>query len=223
MSRPAMIFAAGLGTRMGALTRDRPKALVEVAGEPLIDHALRLTDAAVAAPVVVNTHYRAEQLRAHLAPRPIRISHEPVLLETGGGLKAAIPLLGPAPVFTLNSDAVWAGPNPLSQLDAAWDDRMEALLLLLPPGAALGHRGSGDFSLGPDGRLARGAPFIYSGAQIIRPGTAAEIAEDAFSLNRVWDRIAARGGLYGTVYTGRWCDVGRPDSLPLAEELLARV
>ena len=117
-----MIFAAGLGTRMGALTRDRPKPLVEVAGRPLIDHALALARAAGIPRIVVNTHAHADQMQAHLARTApdVLISHEPTLLETGGGLKRALPLLGPGPVFTLNADMVWTGPNPLAALAAAW-------------------------------------------------------------------------------------------------------
>ncbi|OZA00061.1 MAG: nucleotidyltransferase, partial [Rhodobacterales bacterium 17-64-5] len=128
---PLMLFAAGFGTRMGALTADRPKPLVMVAGRALIDHALDVAAGAGADRVVVNTHYRADQIAAHLAGRGVKISPEDPILETGGGLRAALPLLGPGPVAILNSDAIWTGANPLTQLAAAWDGaRMEALLLL---------------------------------------------------------------------------------------------
>lgn len=220
--RAAMIFAAGFGTRMGPLTRDRPKPLIPVAGRPLIDHALAIATAA-APRIVVNTHYHAAMIAAHLAGRPVALSPEPdAILDTGGGLKAALPLLGPGPVFTLNSDAVWQGENPLSALAAAWDDsRMEGLLLLIDRDRAIGHAGPDDFRTDPQGRLSRGPGRVYSGAQIIRTDDLAMIEQPAFSLNLLWDRMIARGTLYGLGYTGQWCDVGRPESIPLAEALLA--
>jgi N-acetyl-alpha-D-muramate 1-phosphate uridylyltransferase len=219
--RAAMIFAAGLGTRMGALTADRPKPLIEVAGRPLIDPALSYAKEAGADPIVVNVHYKADQLRAYLAREPVRIADETAqLLETGGGLKAALPLLGSGPVWTLNSDAAWSGPNPLAALARVWRPGMEALLLLVPRERALGYSGPGDFDLGPTRRLARGTSHVYTGAQILRTEGMAEIPETVFSLNRLWDRAAARDGLFGLVHEGQWCDVGRPENLALAESLL---
>ncbi len=217
-----MIFAAGRGTRMGTLTAARPKPMIEVGGRPLIDHALDLARGVAPSRVVVNTHYLGAQIRDHLAGQDVILSDEADLLrETGGGLRHALPLLGPGPVFTLNSDAVWRGRNPLRCLAAAWDPaRMEALLLLLPREAALGHRGAGDFRLTPDGRLTRGPGLVYSGAQILRTEGLASIPEEVFSMNMVWDKMAARGGLYGIAYDGTWCDVGRPENLPLAESLV---
>ncbi len=222
-----MIFAAGLGTRMGALTRDRPKPLIEVAGHPLIDHALALARAAGIGRVVVNTHAHAGQMQAHLARAApdARLSHEPVLLETGGGLKRALPLLGPGPVFTLNADMVWTGPNPLIALAAAWTGE-GALLCLVPREAATGHAGPGDFFLDA-GRLRRradaaAAPFVYAGAQIIDTAALRGFEEDAFSLNPVWDALAATGRLRGLVHPGGWVDVGRPEGIALAEVELAR-
>lgn len=215
----AMVFAAGLGTRMGALTADRPKPLIPVAGRPLIDHALALTVGLDR--VVVNTHYHADQLAAHLAGRRVILSHEPELLDTGGGLKAALPLLGAGPVFTLNSDAVWTGPNPLATLAAGWQAPMEALLLLVPRARARGRQGPGDFHLGPDGRIGRGGDLVYTGAQILRPEGLDAIAARVFSLNLLWDAIAARGGLYGALHPGGWCDVGHPAGLTEAEAMLA--
>ncbi len=219
--RAAMIFAAGLGTRMGALTANRPKPLIEVGGRPLIDQALTHAKQAGADPIVVNVHYRAGQLRDYLADRDVLIADETErLLETGGGLRAALPLLGAGPVWTLNSDAAWAGPNPLAALAAAWRPEMEALLLLVPTSRALGYRGAGDFDLDCTGRLARGAGHVYTGAQILRTEGLAEIPDPVFSLNRLWDRAAARGGLYGLIHDGHWCDVGRPENLLLAERLV---
>lgn len=221
MTYPAMIFAAGLGTRMGALTQVRPKPLIEVADRPLIDQALRFAQGAQAAPVVVNVHWKAEQLRTYLAGTSILISDETDrLLETGGGLKAALPLLGTSPVWTLNSDAAWTGPNPLLALAAAWRPEMEALLLLILREQAGGYAGPGDFEMDATGRLARGTAYVYTGAQLLRTEGLSEVTDPVFSLNRLWDRAADRGGLFGLVHRGGWCDVGRPENLARAETLL---
>ncbi|EAQ02993.1 nucleotidyltransferase family protein [Pseudooceanicola batsensis HTCC2597] len=219
--RSMMLFAAGFGTRMGALTADRPKPLIEVAGRPLIDHALAHARDVVPGPVVANLHYRADQLEAHLAGTGVRtLREEPEILETGGGLRNALGLLGAGPVWAMNSDAVWAGPNPLRLLREAWTDEMEALLLCVPPERAIGHAGGGDFVAGPPVR--RGPGMIYTGAQIIRTGGLADIRESAFSLNLLWDDMLARGGLHVLSYPGEWCDVGRPEGIALAEEMLRR-
>ncbi|MBK1636152.1 nucleotidyltransferase family protein [Rhodovulum adriaticum] len=219
-----MLFAAGFGTRMGDLTRSRPKPLIPVAGRPLIDHALDLCDAAGVGRVVVNTHYLADQIHTHLSGRPgIAISHEaPDILDTGGGLRHALPLLGAGPVFSLNSDAVWTGPNPLDQLRAEWDGaRMDGLLLLVPRDRARGHGGTGDFIPDAAGRLTRGPGAVYSGAQILKPDLLADIRDSAFSLNRLWDSMLAQGRLYGVLHRGGWCDVGHPGGITQAEAMLA--
>lgn len=221
-----MLFAAGFGTRMGELTRDRPKPLIPVAGRPLIDHALAIADDAGIKRKVANLHYLADQLAHHLAPRgDVVLSRETdAILETGGGLRAALPLLGEGPVFTLNTDAVWTGANPLSQLRAAWrPEAMDALFLLLPAGSALGHRGRGDFLLDAEGRVRRaaGAPgLVYLGAQIIRTQTLAQVPDRVFSLNLVWDQMIATGRAFGIVHQGAWCDVGSPVGIVEAERLL---
>jgi MurNAc alpha-1-phosphate uridylyltransferase len=225
MSFPLMVFAAGFGTRMGALTAHRPKPLIPVAGKPLLDHALDLADQAGAWPVVVNTHYLADQIAQHLAGRPVTLSHEAdEILETGGGLRKALPHLGDGPVMTLNSDAVWTGQNPLSQLVAQWDpDRMDALLLLLPVDQATGHKGTGDFLIGADGRIARakGAPgLVYLGAQILRCEGLTGVDRTVFSLNILWDEMIGRGRAFGIVHDGGWCDVGRPEGIAEAEAML---
>lgn len=226
--RSVMLFAAGFGTRMGALTQSRPKPLIEVAGHALLDHALSLAQAITPTRVVVNTHYLSAQIHSHLTGQDVLISEEtPDILETGGGLRQALPLLGPDPVFTLNTDYVWSGPNPLACLSAAWDpDKMDALLLCLPKSRALGHSGAGDFLLdgaGHDGagQATRGPGLIYAGAQIIRTDGLAAIPEAAFSLNRLWDDMLQKGRLYGLEYPGQWCDVGRPEGIALAETMLA--
>lgn len=220
MPRSVMLFAAGLGTRMAPLTKALPKPLVEVGGIPLVDHAIRQIDAAAVPRIVVNLHYKAEMIRTHLADRrDVAFSDETgELLDTGGGLKAALPLLGDGPVFTMNTDAVWSGGNPLSELAAAWDGaRMEALLLLVHRDRAIGHSGEGDFDIGADGRLRRGSSYVYTGVQVIRTERIARMAERVFSLNRVWDAMIAEGRLFGTVHRGGFCDVGRPDCIALAE------
>lgn len=219
-----MLFAAGFGTRMGALTAERPKPMIEIGGKPLIDHALDLVDPLGLSRVVANLHYKPEALIEHLEPRGIGLSLEmPEILETGGGLRHALPLLGEGPVFTMNTDAIWRGPNPLDMLANAWNpDRMDALLICIPPGNALGHAGAGDFLLDDAGRISRGPGHVYGGVQIVKPEGLHDIDEKAFSLNLLWNRMGAEGRLFGLEYPGMWCDVGRPDGIALAETLLER-
>ena len=216
-----MIFAAGFGTRMGALTAHQPKPMVKVAGIPLIDHTLALA-APLGLKTVINLHYLPQVLEEHLAGSGVTtLTETPDILETGGGLRNARPHLGEGPAFTLNSDALWRGPNPLSALQAAWDgDKMDALLLLIPLENALGHTGTGDFLVGKTGQLTRGAGLVYSGAQIIKPELTENIPEPAFSLNLVWDKLLASGRLYGLPYSGQWCDVGSPEGITRAERML---
>ena len=216
-----MIFAAGFGRRMGALTETRPKPLIEVAGETLLDRALAIGRAAGPSRIVANAHYEAAQIDRHLSGTEVRVVHEtPDILDTGGGLRNALPHLGTGPVFTLNPDAAWRGPNPLNALASAWRDGMGALLLLVPADRARAHGGRGDFALDED-RLIRGGPFVYTGAQIVDPSRLDEIPDAAFSLNRYWDLLAAEGRLHGAVYDGDWCDVGHPDGIAQAERMLA--
>ena len=216
-----MLFAAGFGTRMGALTADRPKPLIPVAGRALIDHALDLVRGAGIGRTVANLHYRGAQIRAHLAGQDILFSEEqPEILETGGGLRAALPLLGPGPVFTLNTDAVWTGPNPLLTLRAGWRADMGARLLLAPLAQTRGRGPKGDFTLHPDGRITRGGDMVYLGAQIIDPTGLQAIPDPAFSLNRLWDMQIAEGLAFGALHPGLWCDVGRPEGIAQAEAML---
>lgn len=223
-----MLFAAGFGSRMGGLTANVPKPLIKVAGLALIDHALALAVAAKIDQIVVNLHYLGDQIVAHLRGQDILFSWENgVLLETGGGLRAALPLLGAGPVVTLNSDAVWTDQTALAQLLAHWDDsKMDALVLLLPVDHAVGHKGRGDFILAQDGQISRangGDGLVYLGAQIIRSDGLADIAEAVFSLNVVWDQMIAQGRAFGLIYDGAWCDVGSPEGIVQAEALLANV
>ena len=222
MPQPLMIFAAGLGTRMRPLTDTRPKPLIRVGDRTLLDRALDLGRNAGCAPIVVNTHYLGQQIADHLAGQDVAISPEPqTILDTGGGLRQALPLLGRGPVMTLNPDVVWTGPNPLSALQAAWDgDRMDALLALIPLAQATARKGAGDFSMTDDGALTRKGDFVYAGAQIIRPDLLADIPDAVFSLNVLWDRLIARGRVFGMVHRGGWCDVGYPEAIPMAQALL---
>jgi N-acetyl-alpha-D-muramate 1-phosphate uridylyltransferase len=217
-----MLFAAGFGTRMGALTADRPKPLIPVAGRALIDHALDLVTEAGIERRVANLHYMPEMLAQHLEGRGIGLSHEvPDILETGGGLRHALPLLGRGPVFTLNTDAVWKGPNPLVLARELWDPaRMDALLVCIPPQLAMGHAGKGDFTRDAHGRLTRGPGLIYGGAQIIKTDGLSKIGAAAFSLNLLWDRMLSEGRLFGLVYPGQWCDVGHPEGIAMAERMI---
>lgn len=220
--RPLMIFAAGLGTRMRPLTETRPKPLIEIGGQTLLDRALRMGREAGAAPVAVNSHYLGDQIAAHLNGQDVAISDEAdLLLDTGGGLRKALPLLGTGPVMTLNPDVVWTGPNPLSALMDAWREDMEALLALVPLARATARVGAGDFARDAAGRLSRKGDFVYAGAQIIRPDRLTAIPDQVFSLNRLWDLLIARGTAFGMVHQGGWCDVGRPETIPLAEAMLA--
>lgn len=219
-----MLMAAGFGTRMGALTATRPKPLIEVAGRALIDHALALAEDAGVARRVVNTHYRADQIEAHLAGRDVAISHEEgVILETGGGLRRALPLLESNPVLVLNPDAVWTGANPLRTLLDAWDPEVMDGLLVVMPGVAAGRQGADDFVMAPDGGLQRAngaGGHVYLGAQILRTDELAQVPQAVFSLNVVWDRMIARGRLYGVEHAGGWCDVGTPHGIVTAETML---
>ena len=222
MPLPLMIFAAGLGTRMRPLTDNCPKPLVKVGDRTLLDRALDLGRDAGCAPVVVNTHYLGDQIAAHLAGRDVAISPEPdTILDTGGGLRQALPLLGDGPVMTLNPDVVWTGPNPLTALQSAWDgDRMDALLALIPIAQATARKGAGDFSMDATGGLTRKGDYVYAGAQIVRPDLLADIPDTAFSLNLLWDMLITKGRVFGMVHHGGWCDVGYPAAIPMAQALL---
>lgn len=233
-SDTAMVLAAGLGMRMRPLTADRPKPLVEVAGKPMIDHCLdRLAEAGVSR-AVVNVHYLPDMLIEHLARRSsptIAISDErDQLLETGGGLVKALPLLGAEPFFCLNSDNLWLdGPgNVFHQLSAAWrPDEMDALLLLVPHARALNYKGKGDFHLDALGRISRRrsgriAPFIYSGIQLLSQRLLREAPPGPFSTNPLWDRAIAEGRLFGVTHLGLWFEVGSPGSIEPTEAALSR-
>ena len=228
----AMVLAAGLGTRMRPLTDDRPKALVEVGGKALIDHVLdRLAEAGVT-DAVVNVHWFADRLESHLAGRTrptIRISDERAeLLETGGGLKKARPLLGDDPVFVANIDSVWIDRgDALTDLVRLWNpETMDAALLLARREDSIGFEADGDFFMAGDGKLifrgdALAAPFAYMGVHITQPGYADHGPDGPFSLSPLWRKSAAEGRLFGCVLDGDWMHVGDPQARDEAEAKLA--
>lgn len=219
-----MIFAAGFGTRMRHLTAHQPKPLIKVAGRALIDHAVALGEDAGAAPIVANLHYLPEMMETHLAGSSVQVLRElPDILETGGGLRNALPVLGSAPVATMNSDAVWAGPNPLRLLMDAWDpERMDALLICVPLEQVHGRQAAGDFHLDDAGRLHRGGDTVYGGVQILKTELLEQIPDASFSLNVLWNIMAENGRLFGLPYPGHWCDVGHPAGITEAEAMLAQ-
>ena len=220
---PVMIFAAGFGRRMGALTKDKPKPLVPVKGRALIDYAVDIARESGAQTILVNLHYKHQMLADHLRDAPVETRLElPDILETGGGLKAALPQLGADPVVTINSDAIWQGENPIAALRARWQpERMEALLLCIERTRAHGHSGAGDFSLAENGCLQRGGNLVYTGVQIIKTEGLMAIEQRAFSLNLLWAQMIERQGVYGAVYRGNWCDVGHPEGLVCAQNMLS--
>jgi N-acetyl-alpha-D-muramate 1-phosphate uridylyltransferase len=230
-SDTAMILAAGLGKRMRPLTASQPKPMVRVAGKPLIDHALdRLADAGVAK-AVVNVHYLADALEAHVLARAvpkITVSDErALLLETGGGMVKALPQL-PDPFFALNADNIWLdGPkSAFHDLSRRWDpDQMDALLLVVPHARAMNFSGPGDFHMDPLGRLSRRrdgriAPFIYTGIQLVSHRLLRDAPEGPFSTNILWNRAMEEGRLYGLSFTGLWFEVGTPQMIRPTEEAL---
>ncbi|WP_211090977.1 nucleotidyltransferase family protein [Sphingomonas sp. S2M10] len=232
-----MVMAAGLGKRMRPLTVTRPKPLIEVAGKPLIDHVFDRLSAAGVERAVVNVHYLADQLEAHLRARvkgmELRISDERgQLLETGGGLVQARAMLGDEPFLCVNSDNLWVdGPSDAIRLLAAqWDDaKMDALLLLVPLARATCHRGQGDFRLDAFGRITerrrpgRLAPFVYTGVQILSPRVIRDWPEGPFSTNLFWNRAMEAGRLWGAVHQGLWFDVGSPRAIRETELALAEL
>lgn len=224
MQHPVMIFAAGFGTRMKPLTKDRPKPMIEVAGRPLIDHAIDLAQDLPAPKVVTNLHYKANILERHLHGSGVTtILEKPDILDTGGGLRNALPILGTDPVITLNSDAIWKGPNPLKQLAQAWNpDKMDALLMCVPISRAIGYEGQGNFLPDRQGRVMRGDGIVYCGAQITKTDLLNGVDSPVFSLNRVWDMMIEQNSLYAMEYHGYWCDVGHPEGIKYAEDLIAR-
>jgi N-acetyl-alpha-D-muramate 1-phosphate uridylyltransferase len=229
----AIVLAAGLGKRMLPITATMPKPLVKVAGQSLIDFALDKLHEAGMETVVVNVHHFADMLEAHLRtrefPRIVISDERDELLETGGGVKKALPLLGEDPFVTFNSDSMWIeGANPnLKRLVAAWDaERMDILMLVAPLSTSVGYEGRGDFHRDPDGRLRRRgsddkSDFVYAGVAIVKPELVPGTPDGAFSANAFYDRAIANDGLYGLPLDGQWLHVGEPHTIAEAEKCLA--
>ena len=230
----AMVLAAGLGKRMLPITEKMPKPLVRVHGKTLIDHSLDALAAAGVKQAVVNVHHHADQLESHLAgrsePRIVISDERGALLESGGGVAKALPLIGTEPFYILNADTFWVeGYRPnLLHLAEQWDgERMDMLLLLASTPMAVGYGGAGDFTMDSDGRLARRkerqvAPFAYAGAAIANPAIFTGLPDGPFSLNLLFDRAIEEGRLFGIRLDGLWLHVGTPDSIAEAEEAIAR-
>lgn len=225
----AMVLAAGLGKRMRPITSTIPKPLVEIRGKALIDYGLDALERTGVRRAVVNVHYLADLMQAHLRRRKameIVVSDErDALLESGGGIVRALPLLGPQPFFTINADTFWIDGyrDNLELMGDIWDgERMDVLLLIADMRQATGYDGRGDFTMDVEGRLARVAerdmsPFIYAGAAILKPELFADMSEEKFSLNRVFDAAIERERLFGVRLDGLWFTVGTPEAIPLAE------
>ena len=229
----AMTLAAGFGTRMRPLTDDRPKPMVELDGRPMIDHVLERLQKAGIKRAIVNLHYQADVLERHLqqrtAPPEILFSDErDAILDTGGGVKRALPLLGDQPFVLHNSDSVWietGGDNIARLIEAYNADKMDALLLMAPVKTSLGYDGKGDFFIEEQGHLRRRtadetSPFVFTGVSIQHPRLFDQSPEGAFSINQPWDRALEQGRLYGLPFEGLWMHVGTPQSLSEAEEAL---
>jgi MurNAc alpha-1-phosphate uridylyltransferase len=225
-----MVLAAGLGLRMRPLTETTAKPLLRLHGRTLLDHALDRFDAAGIRHSVVNAHWHAPQVRAAAEARGAVVSDESdALLETGGGVARALPLLGARPFAVANGDSVWLdGPSPaLERLAAAFDPaRMDALLLLVRASQVEGEIGRGDFLLDPLGRASRPAerqlaPYVFAGVQVLAPALFADPPTGAFSLNLLYDRAAAAGRLYGLVHDGVWFHLSTPADLERANAAMA--
>lgn len=222
-----MILAAGLGLRMRPLTNTLPKPLIPVAGKTMLDRAFAHLHAVEISKIVVNTHYLAPLIEKAV-PSGTLLSHEETLLETGGGIKKALPLLGNNPFFTLNGDSVWTGSESLKEMEQFWDaSKMDALLLLIPREKAHGYQGKGDFFMSEEGRLTRcgtvpEVPYVYGGAQLTSPYLFEDSPEGAFSLNVLWDKALQKERLFGCVHKGDWFHISTPQDLDRYEPMVKK-
>lgn len=226
----AMILAAGLGKRMRPVTEDRPKPMVPVKGRPLIDPTLERLKAAGIKHVVVNLHHAGSVLREHLSGNmpdgmTVEFSEESQLLDTGGGIKKALPSLGDAPFFVVNGDAMWRGGtlSVFARMAQQWrDGKMDGLLLMVPTVKAYGYRGLGDFVMAPDGQLTRRreghvSPFVFGGIQLLHPRLFDGAPDGPFSMNLLWDQAIEAERLFGARHEGEWLHVSTPEELETAE------
>lgn len=225
----ALIFGAGFGTRMGEITKITPKPMIKILHKPLIDYAIDVILDANIQNITVNLHHLPEQIENHLSQfeNIQTIREHPNILETGGGLKNALSVLGPNPVITLNSDIIWIGPNPIKSLLKSWNpEKMDALLMLIPIQKAKEFNGQGDFYLDTDKHLTRrgnklSAPYVYTGVQIIKTDLLSSINKKSFSINLLWNKIFNEKKAFGIIYEGSWVDVGHPKGIDTAtKELL---
>lgn len=228
-----MVLAAGLGSRMRPITDTLPKPLVSVSGQPLIDHVFDRAVAAGLRRLVVNVHHLADQVETHVTARrdiATTISDErETLLETAGGLKKALPLIGSDPIFAFNSDCLWidGGSALIPAMAKGWDpDRMDMLLALAPTVTSVGYDGRGDFDLDSSGQLSRRgekkiAPFVYMGVALLKKQVFDGTPDGPFSLNVVFDRLLEKGTLSGIRLDGLWMHVGTPDAIADAEWAIA--
>jgi N-acetyl-alpha-D-muramate 1-phosphate uridylyltransferase len=226
-------MAAGKGTRMMPLTADRPKPLIEVGGVALLDHVLSHLRGAGIKQIVINAHYRAEQVEQHMAKHAsdlcVTISDERDLLrDTGGGLIQALPLIQSDPFLCVNADNWWTdkGQNAFERLIATWDDAaMDVLMLIIPFAQANNTQGEGDFDLSSDGHLSRrkagqkGA-YVWTGIQMLSKRLIIDPPSDVFSTNIFWDRAIAKGRCFGLVHDGLWFDVGYPQAIEMTQAKL---
>jgi len=232
--KKAMILAAGLGTRMRPITDTTPKPLIEVHGKAMLDHALDALTRSGVEEVVINVHYLADQIEEHVRARTdlsIHISDErDQLLDSGGGIAKALPLLGNDPFYLLNADSFWIEgfkPN-LIRMAEVWNTReMDILLLLSSMATAVGFGSRGDFTMGADGRLERRventiAPFAYAGAAILAPSIFNNAPDGAFSLNKQFDEALEKERLFGLRLEGLWLHVGTPEAIHEAEDAIAK-
>lgn len=221
MKKSAMILAAGLGLRMRPLTNTIPKPLIPVKGKTMLQRAYEHLKTIDVGPIVVNAHYLPDKIVAHVQEldSDIVISPEEVLLETAGGIKKALPLLGEGAFFTLNGDTVWTGSESLKTMESIWDPSvMDALLLLVPKENAHGYKGKGDFFLDSKGRLRRPqngerAPYVYMGVQLTHSHLFVEVPEGPLSLNVLWNRALEKGRLFGLLHKGAWFHISTPKDL----------
>ena len=227
--RTAMILAAGLGQRMRPLTLTTPKPLLQVAGKSIIDYGIDHLKAAGVKSTVVNKHYFPDQIEAwakSVHGINMQVSDETdTVLETGGGIQRALPMLGNEPFYVLNSDCFWTekGQPALQRLALQWNDaEMDCLLLLIDPKQATGYDGQGDFTIGNDGRLTRNTSdgLAYIGGYMVHPRLFSGIKPGKFSMNVLWDKAIARRRLFGVAHTGHWLHVGTPDAIAKAEAFL---